>query len=89
MLLDGAEANSVVLGQHHPTALAGYGKPLRVWRIGTEVIVVDLDRFTGTAEGVRHDVSPQRAIDEENEWSVYAASGSSHRIASTISSGVR
>jgi hypothetical protein len=53
------------------------------------VIVVDLDGFSRAAEGIRHDVSPQRAIDEENERLVYAASGSSHRIASTISSGVR
>jgi hypothetical protein len=40
-------------------ALADHGKPLRVWRIGAEVIVVDLDGFSGAAEGVRHDVSPQ------------------------------
>lgn len=88
-LFNSAIPNALVLGQHDPTAPTRDGQPLHVLRPRREMVVVDVDDFAGMAKRLGHDAPTQRLIDKEfQRWS-YAASGSSHRIASWISEGER
>ena len=82
-------ADTVILGKHNPATSPHLSEPLLIARGLGEMSIIQLDLCPCLPEGICHDVLPETAIEEKDEW-VYAALGlSSHRMASSMSHGER
>jgi hypothetical protein len=65
-LLSVTVANAVIVGQHHPVALAHELQPRFVFRVLRKVIVVNFYLGAGRAERLGDGFSPERAVDEKD-----------------------
>ncbi len=91
--LDAVAADALVLGEHYPAAPAGFGQPFDIGRGLGKMIVVHFDRGAGPAQGLRHLLAAETAVDEEDEVAGglrrHAASGNPLRTISSISARER